>query len=193
MEKSTEALLSFALGLCVLAAWYGEFRLRRRSGGAEGFWPGTTLAPAAAYLVAAAGALLITVGEAAVEIRYDVTASQSQLPLIGLMGLIGAAVTEEAVFRGFAAPSHFTGRKLLFLILGGSTVFALIHIDLLNFNLHDEKQVIMLTFEFLTAVWLYLSRFNPLNPSRSLLPCFMGHIVRNLAVFGIKWVQGFVT
>lgn len=55
MEKSTEALLSFALGLCVLAAWYGEFRLRRRNGGAEGFWPGTTLAPAAAYLVAAAG------------------------------------------------------------------------------------------------------------------------------------------
>jgi len=192
MDKSTEALLAFALGLCVFAAWYGEFRQRRRAGAAEGFWPGTTLAPAAAYFVAATGALLITVAEAGVEMRYEVTASQSHLPLIGLLGLVGAAVTEEAVFRGFAAPSHFAGRKLLLLILGGSSVFALIHVDLLNFNLHDEKQVITLVFEFLTAVWLYLARFNPLNPTRSLLPCFMGHIVRNLAVFGIKWAQGFV-
>ena len=192
MDKSTEAMLAFALGLCVLAAWYGEFRLRRKTGGAEGFWPGTTLAPAAAYLIAASGAILITIGEAAVEMRFEVSETQSQLPLVALLGLIGAAVTEEAVFRGFAAPSHFTGRKLLALILGGSAVFAAIHIDFLNFNLHDEKQVITLVFEFLTAVWLYLARFNPLNPTRSLLPCFMGHIVRNLAVFGIKWAQGFV-
>ncbi|MEY4273007.1 MAG: hypothetical protein RL250_1873 [Verrucomicrobiota bacterium] len=192
MDKSTEALLAFALGLCVLAAWYGEFRLRRRTGAPEGFWPGTTLAPAAAYFVAATGAILITVAEAGVEMRFDVTESQSQLPLVALFGLVGAAVTEEAVFRGFAAPSHFTGRKLLLLVLGGSAVFAAIHIDFLDFNPRDEKQVITLVFEFLTGVWLYLARYNPLNPTRSLLPCFMGHIVRNLAVFGIKWAQGFV-
>ena len=193
MEKSTEAILAFALGLCVLAAWYGEFRLRRRTGVPEKFWPGTTLAPAAAYLIAASGALLITVGEASVEMRFDVSTSQSQLPLIALLGLVGAAVTEEAVFRGFIAPSHLAGWKLLCLILGGSALFAVIHIDFLNFNLHDEKQWITLIFEFLTAIWLYLARFNPLNPTRSLLPCFMGHIVRNLAVFGIKWAQGFVS
>ena len=97
------------------------------------------------------------------------------------------------MFRGFIAPSHLSGWKLLGVILGGSALFAAIHIDFLNFNLNDEKQVITLIFEFLTAVWLYLARFNPLNPTRSLLPCFMGHIVRNLAVFGIKWAQGFVS
>jgi len=192
MDKSTEAILAFALGLCVLAAWYGEFRLRRKTGAAEGFWPGTTLAPAAAYFMAASGALLITIAEAGVETRFDVSTTQSHLPLIALLGLIGAAITEEAVFRGFAAPSHFSGRKLLCLILGGSAVFAALHIDFLDFNPHDEKQVITLLFEFVTAVWLYFARFNPLNPTRSLLPCFMGHIVRNLAVFGIKWAQGFV-
>jgi hypothetical protein len=48
-------------------------------------------------------------------------------------------------------------------------------------------------FAFITSLWLYVVRFNPLNPDRSLLPCFMAHTVRNLAVFGIKGAQGFIS
>jgi hypothetical protein len=68
-------------------------------------------------------------------------------------------------------------------------VFALIH----NFDLGTAEGKLNAIFAFITSLWLYLVRFNPLNPDRSLLPCFTAHIVRNLAVFGIKWVQGFVS
>ncbi len=71
----------------------------------------------------------------------------------------------------------------------GSLVFALIH----NFDLSTAEGKLNAIFAFITSLWLYVVRFNPLNPDRSLLPCFTAHIVRNLAVFGIKWVQGFVS
>ena len=96
---------------------------------------------------------------------------------------------EEALFRGFVAPGELIGRKLLALMIIGSLVFALIH----NFDLSTAEGKVNATFAFITSLWLYVVRFNPLNPDRSLLPCFMAHTVRNLAVFGIKASQGFIT
>jgi membrane protease YdiL (CAAX protease family) len=167
---AAKGLLYSLLGLFVLVAWARERRKRRLSGEPEKFWPGTTYAPTAAYFAAGAGALLITVAEAAVEKRMGLTDQQSILPAVFLFQLLGASVVEEALFRGFVAPGELVGRKLLALMIIGSLVFALI-----------------------TSLWLYVVRFNPLNPDRSLLPCFMAHTVRNLAVFGIKGAQGFIS
>ncbi|MEI6460429.1 MAG: CPBP family intramembrane glutamic endopeptidase [Verrucomicrobiota bacterium] len=190
MDRTTvEALLYFVLGACVLAAWVGEYRQRRIKNSGELFWPGTESAPWAAYFVAAAGALLITIAEANVEVRYEITDQQSVLPAISILALIGASIIEEVVFRGFTAPSHLTGPKLLGVIFVGSLIFALIH----DFDLKSASGRSSTIFAFLTSVWLYLARFNPLNPSRSLLPCFIAHTVRNLAVFGIKWSEGFIS
>ena len=186
---AAKALLYCALGLFVLIAWARERRHRRLSGAPEKFWPGTTYAPAAAYCVAAAGVILITIAEAAVEKRAGLTEMQSVLPAVFIFQLLGASIVEEMLFRGFVAPGELFGRKLLALIIVGSLVFALIH----NFDLSTPEGKISALFAFITSLWLYVVRFNPLNPDRSLLPCFMAHTVRNLAVFGIKGAQGFIS
>ena len=182
---AAKGLLYCLLGLFVLVAWARERRKRRLSGEPEKFWPGTTYAPMAAYYAAAAG----TIAEAAVEKRAGLTDQQSILPAVFLFQLLGASVIEEALFRGFVAPGELMGRKLLALMIIGSLVFALIH----NFDLSTAEGKVNATFAFITSLWLYVVRFNPLNPDRSLLPCFMAHTVRNLAVFGIKASQGFIT
>ena len=186
---AAKGLLYCLLGLFVLVAWARKRRKRRLTGEPEKFWPGTTYAPAAAYYAAAAGAILITIAEAAVEKRAGLTDQQSVLPAVFVFQLLGASVVEEALFRGFVAPGELMGRKLLTLMIIGSLVFALIH----NFDLSTAEGKVNATFAFITSLWLYVVRFNPLNPDRSLLPCFMAHTVRNLAVFGIKAAQGFIT
>jgi membrane protease YdiL (CAAX protease family) len=186
---AAKALLYCALGLFVLIAWARERRKRTLNGESEKFWPGTTYAPMGAYFVAAAGAILITIAEAAVEKRAGLTELQDHLPAIFIFQLLGASVVEEMLFRGFVAPGELFGRKLLALMIVGSLVFALIH----NFDLSEPEGQVNALFAFITSLWLYVVRFNPLNPDRSLLPCFMAHTVRNLAVFGIKWAQGFVS
>ena len=186
---AAKGLLYSLLGLFVLIAWARERRKRRLSGEPEKFWPGTTYAPSAAYYAAGAGALLITIAEAAVEKRMGLTDQQSILPAVFLFQLLGASVIEEALFRGFVAPGELMGRKLLALMVIGSLVFALIH----NFDLSTAEGKLNAMYAFITSLWLYVVRFNPLNPDRSLLPCFMAHTVRNLAVFGIKGAQGFIS
>jgi membrane protease YdiL (CAAX protease family) len=186
---AAKGLLYCLLGLFVLVAWARERRKRRLSVGPEKFWPGTTYAPSAAYYIAAAGAILITIAEAAVEKRAGLTSMQAEIQAAILFQLLGAAVIEEALFRGFVAPGELVGRKLLALMIIGSLVFALIH----NFHLSTAEGKLNAVFAFITSLWLYVVRFNPLNPDRSLLPCFMAHTVRNLAVFGIKASQGFIT
>jgi membrane protease YdiL (CAAX protease family) len=186
---AAKALLYCALGLFVLIAWARERRKRTLNGEPEKFWPGTTYAPTGAYFIAAAGAILITIAEAAVEKRAGLTDKQDVLPAIFIFQLLGASVIEEMLFRGFVAPGELVGRKLLALMIVGSLVFALIH----NFDLSEPEGQVNALFAFITSLWLYVVRFNPLNPDRSLLPCFMAHTVRNLAVFGIKGAQGFIS
>ncbi len=188
---STEALTDlfyFALGLVVVWSWRREYTRRKKTGEGESFWPGTSTTPVASILIIVAGVLLITIAETCVEKRFGVTNSQSYLPAIYLFAMMGAAIVEETVFRGFAAPAHFTGGKLLTIIFIGSIVFALIH----GFDVSETKGQISTLFAFIISIWLYLARFNPLNRNRSMAPCYWGHIARNLAVFGIKWAQGFI-
>jgi membrane protease YdiL (CAAX protease family) len=184
-----QPFLYFLLGAVVLIAWAKEVQQRKIKASAEGFWPGTTSSSLASVLLSVSGILLITLAESCVEIRYHVAHEQTSLAAIALLSLLGAAVVEEIVFRGFVAPAHLTGLKLLMVVLIGSAVFALFH----GFNISTTQGKISFIFAFLTSVWLYFARFNPLNPQRSLLPCLAGHCVRNLAVFGIKWAQGFIT
>ena len=188
---STEALTDlfyFFLGLVVVWGWRREYKRRQITGDGESFWPGTSTTPIGSTLIIVAGVLLITIAETCVEKRFDVTASQSHLPAVYLFAMMGAAIVEETVFRGFAAPAHFTGIKLLGVILIGSLIFAFIH----GFGVSETKGQISTLFAFIISIWLYLGRFNPLNKNRSMAPCYWGHIARNLAVFGIKWAQGFI-
>jgi len=188
---TTETLLNslyLLLGMGVLGAWLIEYQKRQRTQSPELFWPGTTPAPISGILIIVSGILLLTVTETCVEIHYQVSASQSVSTLSILGASLAAAVVEEMVFRGFSAPNHLTGIKLLALILIGSLIFSAIH----GFDFNSVQGKISYVFTFLVSVWLYLAKYNPLNPQRSMLPCLIGHLVRNLSVFGIKWAQGYV-
>ena len=176
------------IGLGVVYAWFSEYRKRQSNPGPELFWPGTTRAPISGILIIVSGILLLTVAETCAEIHFQVTANQSISNLHILGATLGAAIVEEMVFRGFFAPSHLRGIKLLGLIVIGSVIFSAIH----GFDFSTVQGRISLIATFFISVWLYLGRYNPLNPERSILPCLIGHIVRNVAVFGVKWAQGFV-
>jgi membrane protease YdiL (CAAX protease family) len=181
-------IIYLIIGLGVGLAWFNEYRKRRSNPGPELFWPGTTRAPLSGILIIVSGILLITVAETCAEIHFQVTAQQSVSNLHILGATIGAAIVEEMVFRGFAAPSQLRGVKLLGLIVVGSIIFSLIH----GFDFSTVQGRISIVATFFISVWLYLGRYNPLNPERSILPCLIGHVVRNIAVFGVKWSQGFV-
>jgi len=181
-------IIYLLIGLGVAYAWFSEYQKRQRNPGPELFWPGTTRASISGILITVSGILLFTVAETCAEIHYHVTASQSvsNLPILG--ATLGAAIVEEMVFRGFAAPSDLRGVKLLGLIIIGSLIFSVIH----GFDFSTVQGRISLITTFFISIWLYLGRYNPLNPERSILPCLIGHAIRNLAVFGVKWAQGFV-
>ena len=120
-------IIYLIVGLGVGFAWYRDYLKRQRNPGPELFWPGTTRAPISGILIIVSGILLLTVAETCAEIHYHVTASQSVSNLHILGATLGAAIVEEMVFRGFAAPSHLRGFKLLGLIVVGSIIFSLFH------------------------------------------------------------------
>ena len=181
-------IIYLLIGLGVGFAWFSEYQKRQSNPGPELFWPGTTRAPVSGILIIVSGILLLTIAETCAEIHFQVSAHQSVSSLHILGASIGAAIVEEMVFRGFVAPSPLRGIKLLGLIIVGSVIFSAIH----GFDFSTVQGRISLIATFFISVWLYLGRYNPLNPERSILPCLIGHVVRNLAVFGVKWAQGFV-
>lgn len=186
----TDLLLSaasLALGAGVLHLWTRQ--LRSGSAEADAFWPGASRCSWTAVAWASAGVIALTLLETGVEIRLGVTAEQSSIRPHFLMAMLGASVVEEMAFRGFAAPAHLSGRGLAGLALAGSAVFAAFH----GHGVADTKGLVSTGSAFAVSLWLYACRFGPFNPSRSLLPSMAAHAVRNLAVFGIKDAQGFVT
>lgn len=192
-----EHLLYLALGGAVLVLWLRE--TARPATDAPPFWPGAARCGWQPLLLAAAGALLVTLVESALEIHLGVSAEQTRIPASFLLAMMGAAVVEEVTFRGFGAPESLSGLRLLAVVLGGSLVFMLLHghvvrIESGELRLRgDAKSLVSGASAFAISCWLYLCRFNPLNPGRSLAPALVGHAARNLAVFGIKDAQGFVT
>ena len=193
-------LLYLALGLGVLVLWAREARSAgsRSAYGPEPFWPGAVACPWQTVVLAGVGALLLTLVESGLEIHLGVQDEQSTIPATFLLAMMGAAVVEEITFRGFAAPASLAGVRLLAAILAGSLVFMLLHGHVASFEdgslrlRDDPKSLVSAGSAFAVSCWLYLCRFNPLNPGRSLAPSLAGHAVRNLAVFGIKDAQGFV-
>lgn len=193
-------LIYLALGGGVLVLWTKEARGagQRTAGAPEPFWPGASWCRWQAAALGAVGALLITLVESGLEIHLGVKDEQSTIPASFLLAMMGAAVVEEVTFRGFAAPAALAGLRLLATVLAGSLVFMLLHGHIVAFEdgalrlRDDPKSLVSAGSAFAVSCWLYLCRFNPLNPGRSLAPALVGHAVRNLAVFGIKDAQGFV-
>jgi membrane protease YdiL (CAAX protease family) len=171
--------------------------------------PGATPCPSAFLLIAALGALLLTFLETAGEHLLGVSAEQKNIPAIFLAAMLGAAITEEIVFRGFLVISSKGRPLLLASVFAASLAFALLHDFLWTFEAPADaawwefwlgfsfqfslKNLHSTAFVFAASLYFYALRFHPANPLRSLLPCFAAHATRNLAVFLVKLAEGHIT
>lgn len=180
------SVLYAILGLAVLAMWLGD--LRRPADGRERFWPGATRCGWQPVILAIGGVIALTIVETLLEDGLGLRDQQTTIADHFLLAMLGASVVEEMTFRGFAASESLAGWRLLAVTLVGSAVFAAFH----GHGLSDAKGWVSTGSVFAVSCWLYLSRFNALNPGRSMIPSLAGHAARNLAVFGVKAAQGFV-
>ena len=161
--------------------------------------PGATPASARAVAIASLGALVILAAETGGEHVLRLSAEQSQVTvLFSLYSILGAPVIEEVIFRGYLVIEHRGRAALWGGVVGASLLFALLHPFLWEWSgngltLHAGAKAWLSTTAILAiSLWLYTVRFFGLNPQRSLLPCFVAHAAKNLGVFAIKYVQGFV-
>ncbi len=203
-------LLSLAAGVYLLYLWLSD----TKEGGKEpnsdlkGKLPGSSWTTLAPCLLATLGAVAIILIVSSLEFYYDVSSEQSTLSWWMLPAMMGAAITEEVVFRGYLI---ITKRGRLTLVISAivfSALFALLHPYLwthsvtspmgiewvTSLRLTLELQPVLATASiFALSLWFYRVRFWARNPSRSLLPCFCAHAGANLAVFIIKIVSGYVS
>ncbi|MFH1499389.1 MAG: CPBP family intramembrane glutamic endopeptidase [Verrucomicrobiota bacterium] len=207
-ENPMPNLLMIAAGGYISWLWWEDYRQRRATGRDNPqALPGATPAPVSACVIAAAGALVILALETWGEIRLGISDEQSSITvLFGLYSLV-AAVIEEIIFRGYIVVTKRGTAVQWLAAVGASVVFAALHPFLWDFETGDHFWAVgewvwtwQLTLKgwfstalvFLSSIWFYTVRFAGFNPHKSLLPCFAAHGAKNLGVFVIKAMQGFV-
>jgi membrane protease YdiL (CAAX protease family) len=196
-----QLLLFLVLGASVWIArlWTVDYRAALAGKANTGSLPGATPAPARAVAIASLGALFILAAETAGEHVLGLSAEQSKMTaLFALYSILGAPVIEEVLFRGYLVIEN-RGRAALWAgVVSVSLLFALLHPFLWEWNgngltVHFSAKAWFSTgVIFAGSLWFYTVRFFGLNPQRSLLPCFVAHATKNLGVFAIKYVEGFV-
>lgn len=191
-------LLMSAAGLYVFHLWRQDYLANQQGRPNRGALPGATPASIKACLIASAGALLILTLETWGEIELGLSNEQSTMTILfGCYSLI-AAFIEELIFRGFIIVEG-RGKFLRWTgVWGASILFALLH----PFLWRWENSSLELTFTakgcfstgavFVSSLWFYVVRLAAFNPTRSLLPCIAAHASKNLGVFAIKALHGFI-
>jgi len=198
-------ILMIAASLYMVHLWRSDYRAAQAGHDEPRPLPGATPAPLVACVIAAIGALIILAVETIGEIQLGLSAQQSSITvLFGIYTLV-AAFIEELIFRGFIVIEG-RGTKLRWLgIVAASVLFALLHPFLWIWQggwlWTDGRMELTLTGKgwfstitvFVSSLWFYTVRFARFNPQHSLLPCFTAHAAKNLGVFAIKAVQGFIS
>jgi CAAX protease family protein len=192
-------LLLVGASVWVARGWVSDYRAALAGTPNHRSFPGAT--PVSAFVVALAsvGALIILAAETGGEHVLGISAEQSQVTLLfALYSICGAPVIEEVIFRGYLVIEN-RGRRLLWAgVVGMSLLFAFLHPFLWSWNGHGltlhvgAKPWFSTAMVFAVSLWLYTVRFFRPNPQWSLLPCFVAHATKNLGVFVVKYVQGFV-
>jgi membrane protease YdiL (CAAX protease family) len=192
-------LLLFGVSIWLARWWMIDYHAGLAGKPSKRLLPGSTPASGRAVTVASFGALCILAAETGGEHVLGLSAEQSKMTaLFGLYSVFGAPVIEEVVFRGFLVIED-RGRVVLWAgVVSVSLLFALLHPFLWEWSekglaLHLGAKGWFSTAAILAgSLWFYTVRFFGLNPQRSLLPCFVAHATKNLGVFVIKYVEGFV-
>jgi membrane protease YdiL (CAAX protease family) len=179
--------------------WLGDYSAARHGQSQPQALPGAAPTNAAAISVAVLGALALLALETGGERALGLTEQQSHMPVLFGAYTFAAAFGEELIFRGFLVIEHRGRTALVGGIVGASLLFAALHPFFWQWRDgapqtdFGAKAWFSTAVVFASSLWFYTVRFWKLNPSRSLLPCIAAHLAKNLGVFAIKYVQGFVS
>ncbi|MBN1404731.1 MAG: CPBP family intramembrane metalloprotease [Opitutales bacterium] len=194
--------ISVVAAIIVLKLWISDYVAFRKGVPVDNPLPGATPAPLILVTIGAVVSVAIVGVETLGEYMLGISGEQSTISYLYLAAMLGAGIVEELLFRGFFVVKNRGKAALIGSIVAFSVVFALIHGHLLispedshsgKYELSFAAGPLWWTFIlFINSLWWYALRFMPANAQRSLLPCFAGHIASNLAVFFIKYAQGFV-
>ena len=177
--------------------WLDDYRDARPGG-----LPGATSANVPIVLIGIVASLVLVLAETVGEWALGIGGQQSTVTWLFLLAMLAAGFLEELIFRGYLVIDRRGRGALVASILGFSALFALAHFHWAEWTgLENGWIELRLTtgafwwtlFAFLNSLLFYGLRFSGWNPRRSLIPCFAGHMIGNLAVFVVKWVQGFVS
>lgn len=192
-------LLVAGISAWLFRQWVQDYRDARKGSPHPRALPGAVPCAGVTVAVAVLGALVLLAVETLGENRLGVSAQQKDITGLFLVAMVAAAFYEELMFRGFLVVENRGRAALLAGIFGCSALFALLHPFLwdwkdgafvLDFS---TKACWSTTMVFVFSLWQYTVRCFGLNPRRSLIPCFAGHLAKNLGVFAIKLAQGHVT
>lgn len=197
-------LLALMIGVSgyVIKLWIDDYRAAKKGTANAKALPGATGVKVSAVLVAVAGALLLLAGETWGELHLGISEEQSKMTALFAVYTLLAAIVEEIIFRGFLVIEG-RGKMLLWVgVFAASLLFAALHPFLwkwdggmpwtgghLTFTC-DVKGWFSTVIVFASSLWFYVMRFAPINPQRSLIPCFAAHAAKNGGVIAIKAVQG---
>lgn len=191
-------LLMIVAGGYIARMWFLDMRSAERGNPIMGGLPGATWTARKPIIIAVIGALVLLLAETAGEIALGLDQQQSEMTVLFGIYTLAAAIIEEILFRGFLVIERHGVVVRWLGILGASVVFAAFHPFLWEWDdgewswQFNAKGWFSTGAIFLGSLWFYTVRFMPSNPTHSLLPCFAAHFTKNLGVFGIKAMQGFV-
>jgi membrane protease YdiL (CAAX protease family) len=179
--------------------WWSDLRAARAGHPRANAFPGAVSCERQTILVAIAGILILLGLETGGEAALSIADQQKTVTVLWSLYSLAAAFIEELAFRGYLVVASRGRAALWGSIVVFSAVFALCHPFLWEWT--DGHLVLQLTTKgwfstaaiFAGSLWFYTLRFSPLNPSRSLLPCIVAHLVKNLGVFALKATAGFVS
>lgn len=200
MTTTHPLVIALVVGISayLLFLWISDFRSPDTGEDIGGRLPGAVPCGWTPIYVGVLGALVLLGLETGGEYCLDSAAHQTDVTVSYLPLMMAAAFTEELIFRGYIVITDRGRSPLVASIVGASLLFALLHPYLWEWGeqgvvLHITGGAMLTTGAmFAKSVWFYAVRFFPLNPTRSLLPCIIAHLVSNVGVFVIKAVQGHV-
>jgi len=196
----------------IVAIWLARmWILDARERPTDGGLPGATRCPWLAIGIAVAGTLVLLALETWGEIQLGISAEQKKITWLALPMFAAAAFTEEVIFRGYLVVERRGRVALVASAVAFSLIFALLHDYLWQFELPDDRSAGTISavidgfslnfsvkgffstgFIFVGSLWFYFVRFFKWNPHASLAAPVIAHLVKNLAVFAIKFAQGYV-
>ena len=205
MDSPLINILLFAGAIYLFKIWLDDLKSQKTGSPNPKALPGAYASSIKWVIIAAIGAVGITLVETAGEIQLGVSDEQSTIPAYFILAMIGAGIIEEVVFRGYLVIENKGKIFLVTSIIGFSLLFSLGHYQYYTTEAAEGAGIMGYTFQFeakslwtllllfINSLWFYSVRFLPFNPTRSLAPCFAAHIASNLSVFVIKAIQGHVT